>query len=391
MNEIFVVLLPLAAFTGWWLARNDKTSTSEKVRDSDYFQGLGYLLEGETDKAIDIFMRIAHLDDSAIENQITLGNLFRKRGELDRALHIHSSLASRAELTEQVTDKLNYALAEDYYSAGILNHAIDYYCKVIDNLQSDLRQQARKRLIQLYADQAEWVKAIEVAEDFDPLKSDPIQKNVAHYYCEQASALLVNENSEELNDAEALLRNALTCDADCVRANLLLGRKAKNEKRFVAAIGYFQAIEKQEPQFLLEVLDDMEACYQALNQTEEWFGFIKRVEQLQNNAILTLRTASMIESVEGRPAAEQFILNKINTNPSVLILQRYLSYLTNDKSDDKDMQLLSETFKKLVSVTLKYRCSECGFRGNRLNWQCPGCRCWGGFTPISDLSFKENI
>lgn len=391
MNEIFFFLLPLAAFTGWWLARNDKASTADKSRDSEYFQGLGYLLDGDTDKAIDIFMRIAHLDDSAIENQITLGNLFRRRGELDRALHIHSSLAERSEVKEAVSDKLNFALAEDYYSAGILNHAIDYYLKVIDNPQSEIRQQARKRLIQLYTDQAAWQKAIELVKEFDPLKSDPIQVNAAHYYCELATTLLAGGNEDQHLEAEELLKQALSCDKKCVRANILLGRKAKHEGRYIAAIGYFQAIEKQDPQFLLEVMDDMDECYRFLNQNDEWFEFVKRVEKKQNNAIMTLRVASMIETNEGQDKAIDFILEKINISPSVLILQRYLMYLANDNSDSKEVTLLTNALNKLVSVTLKYRCIECGFRGNQLNWQCPGCKCWGGFTPISDLTFKENI
>lgn len=391
MNEIFVFLLPLAAFTGWWLARNDKASSAEKSRDSEYFQGLGYLLDGETDKAIDIFMRIAHLDDSAIENQITLGNLFRKRGELDRALHIHSSLADRSEVTDHVADNLNFALAEDYYSAGILNHAIDYYQSVINNPQSEIRQQARKRLIQLYADQAEWEKAIELVEEFDPLKSDPIQHNVAHFYCEIATQQLASEDKANHLLGEERLKKALECDKNCVRANVLLGRKAMREARYITAIGYFQAIEKQDPQFLLEVLDDMDSCYQHLNQQEEWFEFVKRIEKNQNNAILTLRVATMMETLDGQDKAIEFILKKINTSPSILILQRYLLYLTKNSENSEEMTLLSNTLNKLVSITLKYRCIECGFRGNQLNWQCPGCKCWGGFTPISDLSFKENI
>lgn len=385
MNELLVLLLPLAAFSGWWLARTDKRSGSEQKED-DYFKGLSYLLEDETDKAIDIFFRIAHLDDSTIENQITLGNLFRHRGEVDRALHIHTLLAEKSELSDDTRQKLNLALAEDYLAAGIMNLAEDHFQKVRVASHPDLREIARRKLIDLYAQQAFWAKAIEVAEELDPLKRDAVQQKVAHFYCELAkNALADGQTDVAKNDLE----QALQCDEQCVRATIQQGRLAQSQENYVAAIGYFNHVELQNPGFLPEILNDIEQCYKALNQQHEWKTTLRRWVKAYHNPVLVLRFNQWIAETEGVEAAREFLQQRLQEKPNMLALQAYLK-LDNDYQDG-DRHLINQSVDKLLSYALKYRCRECGFRGNHLDWQCSGCKNWGTFMPISDVSLKEDI
>lgn len=386
MNELLVLLLPLAAFSGWWLARTDKPSGNEQKAD-DYFQGLGYLLEDETDKAIDIFVQIAHLDDSTIENQITLGNLFRHRGEVDRALHIHSALADKGELAAETRQKLNLALADDYAAAGIMNHAESHYRAVANDTHADRRETARRRLIALYAAQSLWQKAIDVGEELDPFKRDAIQQHIAHFHCELAKNALA-ENDEP--GATAALQQALSCDKNCVRATLKLGRLAAEQNNYVAAISHFNRLEKQNPSFLPEILDDLATCYTSINQQHEWKAELKRLAKTYNNPVLVLYYNQLIAETEGTEAARLFLQQRLKESPNILTIQAYLQ-LTDNTAASKDINLLNNSIKKVLSYTLKYRCSECGFRGNQLNWQCPGCKHWGTFTPVSDVSLKENI
>lgn len=386
MNELFVLLLPLAAFTGWWLARTDKRNGHEQKAD-DYFKGLGYLLEDQTDKAIDIFVQIAHLDDSTIENQITLGDLFRHRGEIDRALHIHSNLANKGELIPVTRQRLNLALADDYLAAGIMNHAEEYFIKVSEDSHPDMREIARRRLIALYADQSFWQKAIEVAEDLDPFKRDTIQKYIAHFHCELAEIALNNNETKLANDK---LQHALSCNKDCVRATLTLGRLAASQKNYVSAIGYFNRLEKQNPAFLPEILNDLSNCYNAINQPHEWKNELRRLAKTYNNPVLILCYNQLIEETEGATAAKAFLQQRLQEAPNILTIQAYLTLIHTSQSNS-DVELLNNSIDKVLSHTLKYRCSECGFRGNQLNWQCPGCKQWGTFMPVSDVSLKENI
>ncbi|MGY0399292.1 MAG: lipopolysaccharide assembly protein LapB [Ostreibacterium sp.] len=385
MNELLILLLPLAAFTGWWLARTDKR-TDDGQKEDDYFKGLSYLLEDETDKAIDIFFRIAHLDDSTIENQITLGNLFRHRGEVDRALHIHSHLANKGELAPDTRQKLNLALADDYWVAGIMNHAEEHYQLVRQSTQPDLRDIGRRKLIDLFAEQSFWEKAIEIAEELDPFKRDAIQQRVAHYHCEIAkTALVKNETSIVENE----LKMALQCDKKCVRATIKLGRLAKEQQYYIAAINYFNQVEKQNSAFMPEILDDIAICYGELSQQHEWKGELRRLAQNYQNPVLFLRFNQLIAETEGSKVAEEYLQQRLEEKPNILAVQAYLQLI--DDYANGDIQLLNQSMQKILSYVLKYRCSECGFRGNQLNWQCPGCKNWGTFTPVSDVSVKENI
>ncbi len=384
MNELLVLLLPLAAFSGWWLARADK-KTDDHQKEDDYFKGLSYLLEDETDKAIDIFFRIAHLDDSTIENQITLGNLFRHRGEIDRALHIHSNLLNSGELAAETRQKLNLALADDYLAAGIMNHAEEQFQLVCTSSHGEMRETAKRKLIRLYADQKKWHKAIEVAEALDPFKRGSIQQQVAHFHCELGDAALSNDESS----AQAQYQKALACDKHCVRATVALARIAQKNRHTVTAIDYFKQVEQQNPAFLPEILDDVGQCYQRLNQPHEWREVLERLVSLHPNPVLVLRLNRLIAETEGIESARVFLQKQLQKKPNMLILQAYLACV--DVNEDGDIHLINRSIQKILSFALKYRCCECGFRGNRLNWCCPGCKNWGTFTPISDINVKETI
>ncbi len=212
MNELLVLLLPLAAFSGWWLARTDKIQDKDQKAD-DYFKGLGC-------------------------------NLFRVRGEVDRALHIHANLANKSTLAPSTLQKLNLALADDYLAAGIMNHAEAFFTKTCQGGDPAMRETAHRRLISLFAEQSQWQKAIDVGEDLDPLKRDAVQQHIAHFHCEIAKQAL------DIGDFEAAtesLQQALLCDKRCVRATLKLGRLAASQKNYVSAISYFNRLENQNP------------------------------------------------------------------------------------------------------------------------------------------------
>ncbi len=385
MNELLVLLLPLAAFSGWWIARSDK-KTNNLQKEDEYFKGLSYLLEDETDKAIDIFFRIAHLDDSTVENQITLGNLFRHRGELDRALHIHTNLLEHGSLSPDTEQNLNLAIAEDYLAAGIMNHAEDYFQKVRNADYLDMRELAMTKLISIYAERKRWENALEVVKELDPFSRSPIQQQAAHFYCEQAKQALDNDDDCA---AEELLQKALQCDRKCTRATIKLGRLAQSQKKFVSAIGHFNEVEKQNPAFIPEILPDLEACYNALNQLHEWKSLLSRLVSTYHNPVLTLRLNQLIEQTKGKDSACDFLHTTLANNPNILTIQAYLN--AHRDEDNKVINLASDSVDKILAFALKYRCQDCGFRGNQLNWQCPGCKKWGTSVPVSDITLKESV
>ncbi len=385
MNEFLLLLLPLAAFSGWWLGKDDKKSDRENSNE-EYFKALGLLLNDNSEEAIDIFIKIADLDKNALENQIALGNIFRHQGEVDKALHIHTSLLKHKDLTPNLENKLNLSLADDYNKAGILNYAENYYKIDIENITSENRETSMRKLMKIYASQAKWQKSINLATKLDPFKKNKIQREVAHYYCELAKNDIENNN---LESAKKHLEQALLSDKKCVRTSIKLGQIAQEEEQFISAIGYFKDVKKQDEIFLLEVLNNLEFCYKKLNQNQEWLDYLVEIEKTGSIAI-SIRLCDELILANLKDEAVNFLVEKLKSNPNFLLLQFYLNLL-NNKEAGSNIGFISEIVEKIVAVTLKYRCKECGFRSDKLIWQCPGCKEWGILAPVSDLTLKESV
>ncbi len=258
MYGLFWLLLPLAAASGWWAARYSdrrRKSASRALLNSAYGQGINHLLNEEPDKATDVLVKLVEVDPETVELHLALGSLFRRRGEVDRAIRVHRNIIARTRLSEGLRNQAKLELGRDFLKAGLLDRAEQL-------LQELLQQQvhvpeASRHLVELYQQEKEWLKAIEVAEQVTVGVGEEWHNRIAHYYCELGELAL---SRGDYHDAVDLARRALDTHADCVRANVLIGTVCQHRGKFAAAIDAYQAVALQNSSLAAEVLEDIRHC-----------------------------------------------------------------------------------------------------------------------------------
>ncbi len=267
MYGLFWLLLPLAAASGWWAARYSdrrRKSASRARLNSAYGQGINYLLNEEPDKATDVLVKLVEVDPETVELHLALGSLFRRRGEVDRAIRVHRNIIARTRLSDALRDQAKLELGRDFLKAGLLDRA--------EHLLQELLQQrvyvleASQHLVELYQQEKEWRKAIEVAEGVTEEAGEDWQNRIAHYYCELGDIALEQRNYD---DAVNLAERALETHPGCVRANVLIGTVCQHQGRFAAAIDAYQAVASQNSSLAAEVLGDIQHCHYQIHGAQK--------------------------------------------------------------------------------------------------------------------------
>lgn len=388
MPELLWLLLPVAALSGWVIGRSERRFTRGKPRPSlpeDYFEGLNYLLNEEPDKAIEVFTRMVEVDSDTVETHLTLGNLFRRRGEVDRAIRIHQNLIARPSLDR---DKRAYALlelAKDYMRAGLLDRAESLFQEAA--AQDGHAEPALRHLVDIYQQEKEWASAIDAAARLERLSSRSYRREMAQFACEQAEELL--RSGGDANRVRALLKQALSYDPACVRASMLRGDLERQLSQWKAALKAYQRVQSQDVEYLPEVLGQTQACYTALQQERGFQRYLYDVLNQYDGVSVVMKLSELIAERDGREAAIEFMATQLRRRPSVRGLNRLIELNIDDNDPDRrrqrDLGVLQLLFTSLLADRLPYRCRECGFEGRMLHWQCPSCRSWSSIKPVKGL------
>jgi lipopolysaccharide biosynthesis regulator YciM len=382
MEQLSWLLLPLAAALGWLAAsyRGGKPGKSaDTFIGSEYFKGLNYLLNEQQDKAIDVFIRMLEVNSDTVETHLALGNLFRKRGEVDRAIRIHQNLVARPSLSnEQRTDAL-LELGQDYMKAGLYDRAEGLFKELIDNnvhLSSVL-----PLLLDIYQQEKDWENAIAIAEQMGYVGEQPARSVIAQFYCELAENSRARENADE---AMRQLTRAAEYNPHCARASLIRGHIARQKGDYQAALAAYEQVAERDIELLPEILDHMRACHLALDTERDMIPFLQRVITQYGGISPVLALAEIMRRETGESAAAEFIAGEIGKRPSVRGLSRFIDLsLAGSKGTAHDnLLILKNMTDQLLENKPVYKCIDCGFNGMTLHWQCPGCKHWNSIRPI---------
>ena len=385
MYDLLWLLLPVAAASGWIMAKRSLQKTNQsRSRDfsSDYFQGLNFLLNEQPDKAIEVFIRMLEVDSDTVETHLALGNLFRRRGEVDRAIRIHQNLIARPTLSKMQRSAALLELGQDYMRAGWLDRAESLFDELLENNLHTLP--ALRHLLDIYQQEKEWDKAITVARRLDNESGQTMKPMIAQFHCEQAEAAL--KKGDE-NIAGQLLKRALGYDKRCVRASLLQGRMAMRADNCKAALKAFRQVEEQDIEYLPEILDQVQQCYLKLDSVESFKEYLRGIIGRYSGATPVLMLADLLSSTQGDVVAAEFVTEQVRKRPSIRGLGRLIDLnLSNSTGKGKeDLQILRDLVQQLLSNKPIYKCSHCGFAGKSLHWQCPGCKEWNTVKPIHGI------
>jgi lipopolysaccharide biosynthesis regulator YciM len=379
-----LLLLPLAAVSGWIAGRRDRAGGSgQSTGDipSDYFKGMNFLINEQPDKAIDVFIKVLEVDTETVETHLMLGNLFRRRGEVERATRVHQNLIARPNLDRDQRSNALYELAQDYLKAGLLDRAENLLLEYAEVERKS--EPALRHLLYIYQQEKEWDQAIETARRLARVSGTSTDEMIAHFYCEKADESI--KQGEPVN-AENLLKQAQAADKGSVRATIMQGDIARQGGDCQKALKLWLMVEKQDPQYLPEVLDRLKQCYDELDDTESWEAFLRKLLQGDASIPVMLTLADEIETRQGVDEARKFITEELRRRPSMSGLA-YLVRLTGIQAHGQareDMQILQGMIDKAVHSRHGYVCQHCGFRAKALHWQCPGCKRWNTVKPVWD-------
>lgn len=382
MWELLWLLLPVAAVSGWWVAKRDSDRSAHYKTpglSSHYFKGLNYLLNEQPDKAIEVFLKMLEVDSETAETHLALGNLFRRRGEVDRAIRIHQNLIARPALSRQLRTLALLELGQDYMRAGLFDRAETLFLELIE--MNDHTAPALRHLIDIYQQEKEWDKAIAVTKRWEEVSGKSCSEVIAHYYCELAEQA---RERRDLEQATQMIERALEFDRNCVRASLLQGDMEVEAGDCTAAIRTFKRVEEQDPGYLPEIIEPLLDCYNKLGQTGEIIDYLKQILAKHSSISLILALAELLRQEDGDDAAANFITEQLRKRPSVRGLDRLIELnLAHSEGAARDnLLILRDLVKKLLEEKPVYKCNHCGFVGRSLHWQCPSCKTWNSMKPI---------
>ena len=381
------LLLPVAATSGWYAAmrrkRGEKRSSTQTELRNHYFRGVNYLLNEEPDKAIELFIRMLEVDSETVDTHLALGNLYRRRGEVDRAIRIHHNLIEGGALGAEERSEAMLELGQDYLSAGLLDRAESVYLSLAEHEVHGVR--ALGQLIDIYEQEQDWDKAIAAARRLQDLTRGELGAVMAHYCCEKAEGLNARGKRE---DAIAALGRALELHRGCVRARLLEGDMRRAGLEHELALEAYLGVESQDPKYLPEVLPNLRKCFEALDRRDELWDYLRHLIDAYGSVAATLELADLIREREGLDSALAFVTGQLEQRVSIRGLH-YLIDLELRKQGARApgyLRLQRALTAALLEDRSLYQCGHCGFRARSLHWRCPSCKQWNTVKPIQELN-----
>lgn len=384
ISLLLLLLLPVAAYSGWAsaqrvLQKKNQPNPTEQKLSPDYLQGLNYLLNEQPDKAVDIFIKLLTVDNDTVETHLTLGAVFRRRGEVNRAIRIHQNLIERQQLSQNQREQAMMELGRDYFRAGLLDRAECLYKELTQSRQCQIY--AYQQLLKIYQQEQEWHKAIHTATQLEQHSLDDFKPMMAQFYCELADIECKNKH---ISAAQHLLQQALAMDKRCVRANIMSGWLAVSQQKFSAAIEVLQQVEQQNPHYLSEVIEPLHLSYVGLNQGAIFITYLNRIARKYGAFVPIQPLVQFIKDQDGESSALQFVTERLKQQPSLQGMDYFLN-LTLAQTQNKyrhDLNLLKNTTVALLENRADYQCESCGFAGKTLHWQCPRCKQWNTVKPL---------
>lgn len=375
----WILFIPVFFILGWVAARVDIKQLLSESRSlpRGYFKGLNFLLNEQHDKAIDTFIEVLKLDPETVELHFALGNLFRRRGETERAIRVHQNLLIRSDLPLEQKGQATYELGQDYLKAGLLDRAEETFSLLLNSTYSI---EARRALLEIYQREKEWMRAIEAALALQESGAGTRQKEIAQFYCELAQDEILNAH---LDAAIDLLEKAHATDRGNVRATLLQGDIYLAQNQPENALQTWRRVEQQSLPHVSLVAQRIMDAYSTLQRAHEGINLLKNyLEQAPSIDLLEVLYQVSL-NVDGRKMATQIVLEEVRRTPTLLGLDKLLDARMLGVEPDRlqELSMVKNLVHGYAKKLARYQCSHCGFKARQFYWQCPGCSRWETYPP----------
>jgi lipopolysaccharide biosynthesis regulator YciM len=381
---IFLALLFIGGAIGFYAARRPRPSVvgAEHLRGS-YLAGVNFLVNEQPDRALEAFLRAAELDADTIETHFALGSLYRRRGEVDRAIRIHQNIVARATLEPAQREQASFALAQDYLRAGMFDRAE----KILEPLAASgaHRMAALRKLMRIYEQERDWPRAIEMFRELDKAGRAPQENAIAHYYCELAEAA---RQRDALDEAREHLRAGRVERRRFPRGALVRADIAIEQADVALAEEMLASVMKQDAALAIEVMPRLVRLARAAGA--DGAAIVARLIAARPDAGGELAFAAIMTDALDFAPLEELVRAFFAQDETVSGLVRAIG---RDPAtlDSRALGEISAVLRRLGATTPRYRCASCGFSSINHFWQCPGCKSWDSQRPLLHVDLMAGL
>jgi lipopolysaccharide biosynthesis regulator YciM len=386
MIELLFLLLPVAMAYGWFMGRNSikqNHQTAKQDLSIKYSTGLNYLLSNQQDKAIDSLLDALKVEDDSVEAHFAMANLFRKRGELDRALKVHEHLVRLNHLPTKDKQQAVFELGKDFLSAGLYDRAETMFIKLLKSKDYGLK--SLSYLLKIFQSTKDWQQGIDRKKLVVKFNDKRLLHTLANFYCELATTAFEQDKFIEVLE---LLEQALLLDPNSCRANWLMAKIYENHQQCELAAKCYQAIYHQDSEFFPDVIAPMLACYIRLEALDEFYAFIKKVYDETAGSSALISYLSYVEQKDGKKKALEFILSALKRRPTIRGFEHFVNMQMSPADTDANntsLDLIKELISEYLKIKHRYSCRTCGFNSSTHYWSCPSCHEWEQLKPVRGL------
>jgi len=381
MSALLWLLLPIAAFSGWVAATRHYKKT-EKKQIPEVYKPPGNpavtnrFSHTQPDRAVDIVIDKLEVSTETVEVHLALGKLYRKSGEVNRAIRFHQNLTEKHSLPESQRVSILFELGRDYLAAGLLDRAERIFKDLLTT--DEFEAVSSKALIEVYQQEKEWDLALEFSELYEKLSGKSQRTRIGHYLCEKAEKL--GDEAEK----QLILLSALKRDKHCVRANILLGELSFGQLKPDEALGYYIAAVNQDSVYLSTVFDHIVHCFQLLSKNEELLTVLPSA--IKNHQYISVDTVTPEENSRqiSYKKSLKYAENQLTKEPTMSLLSQYILLYLDDTTitDRKMVNRIKDALSQVIKNNASYKCVACGIGVHALQWQCPSCTNWSTIKPI---------
>ncbi len=386
----WLLAIPLVFAAGWLASKFDGRQALRQSRElpEAYFQGLNFLLNEQPDKAIDAFTEVVRLDPETSELHFALGNLFRRRGETERAIRIHKALVERSDLSNQQRQQALHELGQDYFRAGLLDRAEETF-KQLDGgafATEGLRQ--RLSIAQLVRD---WPAAISLAEQLraqlgtnetvTARRSGSLESQIAHFHCELAASALNGSDPQCATRASEHLDRALEVQGNHPRALLMRAQLQREAADYGRALKTLNQLADSEPAYVALAPQEWLAVHHEAGLDKQGRSRLENIMESRSSVDLLTALAAEREEHQGLRSALEWTREALPKSPSLSGLAHLLDMSERSGTQFPDAAIARDLVKVQAQRLGRFSCAQCGFQAKQYYWQCPGCNQWDSTEP----------
>jgi len=371
---VSAIALLIGLLVGLWIrpARKEKKKTVVSKGDKSFFKGIQYLLSDDRDQAIEEFTKSVQVNSDTIETYVALGNLYRSKGDIDRAIRIRQNIILRPNINQRIKIQAIFDLGRDYRKGGFLNRALKTFLEVAQHDPSDVR--TLKEIEKIYEELKDWENAYETRQKIARLDKGDHQHILAHYLVETGK---ICQEKGDLGRAKSYFSKAMDTDRRCVDAYLHSGDLYFAKQDYKKAISSWKKVVEIAPQFTFLAYRRLEGAYSHMKDLAPVGNFLKECSRSNSDAFTHMALARYLNNENDTEGALGEIEKALALDPSFWEARRFKGEILLKQGREGDMvREYRDVIAHLNMPYLRFQCAQCGFEPAELQWKCPQCNQW---------------